>query len=281
MDHPRLAAQRRCKLLLLLLCARVQALAPATRSLSVVIPAYNEEIRLPPTLERTIKYLQHERAGAYEVIVVDDGSSDGTAQAVLRCRLNPASLRLLTSRTNCGKGAALVAGVMAASGELVLVMDADGATRIEELPALEAAVPLHGAHIAVGSRKAVLAQRPWLRQLMGGVFALVATSCVDQIEDTQCGFKLLTQEAAVATFPHLHVAGWAYDVELLFIAQQLGISITSVPVAWRDVPGSKIGWLTPLAMLRDVISVRLLYTLGHWHLKQPCDRTLSLYTEVH
>uniref|UniRef100_A0A7S0L6M2 dolichyl-phosphate beta-glucosyltransferase n=1 Tax=Coccolithus braarudii TaxID=221442 RepID=A0A7S0L6M2_9EUKA len=239
----------------------------STRFLSVVIPALNEEARLPPTLERVASYLQRNRADAYEVIVVDDGSGDRTAQAVVRIGLSPA-LRLLRSETNCGKGAALAAGAMAASGELVLLMDADGATQIDELPYLEQQLPIHSPHIAVGSRVAVLSKRPWRRRLMGRVFALTASSCVRGVEDTQCGFKLLSREAALATLPNLHVDGWAYDVELLFIAQELGIGITSVRVAWRDMPGSKITWSTPLVMLRDVLCVRCLYALGYWQVGQ-------------
>ena len=244
------------------------ALAP--RSLSVVIPALNEATRLPPTLAATCAYLAAEAARpSYEVIVVDDGSTDGTAGAVritaaAAVDVGGGAVRLLRSEVNRGKGAALAAGAAAACGELVLLMDADGATGIEALPVLEAAVPARGAYIVAGSRAAVLSARPPWRQLMGRVFALAAGACVAGVEDTQCGFKLLTAEAAEATLPHLHVEGWAYDVELLHLAQARGVGVASVRVPWRDVPGSKIGALTPLAMLRDVAAVKALYALGVW-----------------
>lgn len=237
------------------------------RSLSVVVPAYNEATRLPPTLDASLAYLQAEPR-LWELIVVDDGSTDGTASIVQqRVSAEPRGrVRLLRAERNGGKGAALRAGASAARGDRILLVDADGATPLSALPALERALDAEGCGVAVGSRSAVLGRRPAYRQLMGTVFSALASSCVAELDDTQCGFKLLTRPAAERTFPHLHLAGWAYDVELLFLAQQLGLGVTSAQVPWRDVAGSKVRLETPLQMAIDVARVRLLYAAGVWRL---------------
>jgi len=225
----------------------------ATRSLSVVIPALNEASRLPPVLDATCRFLSASRAAPYEVIVVDDGSQDATAALVRARGLSP-QLRLLSAADNQGKGAALAAGAAAARGEVVLFLDADGATGLEALPALERRLR-RGCHVAVGCRSAALAARPPGRRLMGAVFSTLAGVVVPGVPDTQCGCKLLSRRAARLLLPRLRVRGWAYDVELLAMAQQRGWRIASVPVSWRDVPGSKVTALTPFSMLADVARV--------------------------
>lgn len=235
-------------------------------ALSVILPAYNEATRLPPTLDASLAYLADLAQGReWELIVVDDGSTDGTSDAVRQRGLG-GGLRLLRATRNGGKGAALRAGAAAAAGERLLLMDADGATPLSALPPLERALEEKHCDVAVGSRTAVLRQRPPHRRLMGAVFAALASSCVRELDDTQCGFKLLTRRAAERTLPHLHVTGWAYDVELLYLAQALGLGVTSAPVPWADVAGSKVRPETPAQMALDVARVRLLYGTGVWRL---------------
>ena len=182
-------------------------------SLSVVIPAFNEALRLPPTLDASLAYLQAAER-PWELIVVDDGSTDETSGVVRQRRVSceQGQLRLLRADGNGGKGAALRAGAAAARGDRIVLMDADGATPLSALPALERTLDTAGCGVAVGSRSVVLQRRPPYRRLMSSVFSLLATSCVRDLDDTQCGFKLLTRQAAEQTFPHLHISGWAYDV---------------------------------------------------------------------
>ena len=216
-------------------------------SLTVVIPAFNEALRLPPVLDASLAYLQAEQR-PWELIVVDDGSTDGTSEVVRqRCSsCEQGRLRLLRADGNGGKGAALRAGAAAARGDRIVLVDADGATPLSALPALERALDAAGCGVAVGSRSDVLQRRPPYRRLMSGVFSLLATSCVADLDDTQCGFeltlslslslslsrslsrtltrcgfKLLTRQAAERTFPHLHVSGWAYDVSAARAATHL------------------------------------------------------------
>ena len=231
-------------------------------SLSIIIPAYNEARRLPRFLERAVAFL-NQHGLSYEIIVVDDGSTDQTAQAI-ECQAQQCPhLRLIQLRWNMGKGAAVRRGMQAARGTLQLFTDADGATAIEELARLESALA-DGADLAIGSR-ALAAQNPlytvrarWHRSLMGTLFnAIVQRLGVLQIADTQCGFKLFSKAAAQDLFSVTRVDGYAFDLELLYIARRRGYRIAEVPVNWTDQPGSKVrpcrdGYV----MLRELLAIR-------------------------
>lgn len=253
-----------------MLCAAAALACTATvvkPSLSVVIPAYNERLRLPSTLEASLRYLRTaEPNRRWEVIVVDDGSTDNTAEWTAAQQPDEERLRVVRSAVNCGKGAALAAGVRHATGERVLFMDADGGTPLEALPTLEAVMDVTEGGVVVGARQRDTAPRPWFRQLMGVVFSALTATCVRNVDDTQCGFKLLEIDAARATMPHLRVQRWAYDVEMLFLAQALSLGVATAPVPAVDVPGSRIRWNTPVEMLFDVLRVSVLYRLGVWAL---------------
>jgi len=208
---------------------------------SVVIPAFNEADRLPRYLDEVVAYFEG-RGEPYEVIVVDDGSTDGTPE-VVEARHHP-SVRVLRLGRNSGKGAAVRAGMLAARGAFRLFTDADGATPIAELKRLEPALAA-GADVAVGSRVLVdpavsVAARPH-RVAAGRVFNwLVARLGVRAVADSQCGFKAFTGAAAERLFGRLRTRGFGFDVELLLEAQAAGYRIVEVPVNWADQPGSKV-----------------------------------------
>jgi dolichyl-phosphate beta-glucosyltransferase len=227
--------------------------------LSVVLPAYNEEQRLPQYLPQVIEFCRRLEGGA-EIVVVDDGSRDGTAAYIERGIAAEPTLRLVRMGQNQGKGAAVCRGVREAHGSYVLFADADGATPIGEATKLiEAAA--RGADVVIGSRKAAAAgvarERSWLRELAGTVFYRITNLlAVPHVEDTQCGFKLFRRSAAGPIFALVTEKGWAFDVQVLFLAQKLGFQIEEVPVNWRSVEGSKIRSSDALRMFAALFRIR-------------------------
>ena len=210
---------------------------------SVVIPAFNEARRLPRYLGEIVAYFDG-RNEPYEVLVADDGSTDGTADAVAAAARANGSVRVLRQERNTGKGAAVRRGMLAARGAFRLFTDADGATPIGELKRLEAVLAT-GAQVAVGSRarpdpSVSVVARPH-RVLAGRVFSwVVRHSGVPAVMDTQCGFKAFTAAAAEDLFEQLRTTGFGFDVELLLLAQAAGYRVVEVPVNWTDQPGSKV-----------------------------------------
>jgi dolichyl-phosphate beta-glucosyltransferase len=227
--------------------------------LSVVIPAYNEARRLGPTLDRIAAYLAG-RGVDHEIVVVDDGSTDGTAELVAA---HPApGLRLVRQPENRGKGAALRAGVAAAGGARVLLTDADLSTPIADLERLEPRLAA-GADLVLGSRAARGARidrhQPFYRELMGKTFnKIIRLLGVRGVADTQCGFKLLSGAAARDLFPRLTIDGFAWDVELVWLARRRGFRVEEVGVSWADSADSRVHPVRDSArMLRDVVRMRL------------------------
>jgi len=211
---------------------------------SVVIPAFNEAQRLPSFLERVVAYFEG-RDEPYEVIVVDDGSTDGTADLVDARGMS--SVTVLRQQPNAGKGAAVRAGMLAAKGAYRLFADADGATPIEELKRLEPLL-IAGADVAIGSRvlvdPGVSVTTRSHRVAAGRLFNwLVARLGLRGIADSQCGFKAFTAPAATRLFEALATRGFGFDVELLLHARAAGCRIVEVPVNWADQAGSKVGVL--------------------------------------
>jgi dolichyl-phosphate beta-glucosyltransferase len=229
--------------------------------LSVVIPAYNEEERLPRTLRTVDAYLEAERLDS-EIVVVDDGSRDRTAQIAREFVPAAGRIRVICNERNLGKGASSARGVKAAAGDLILLTDADLSTPIHEVSRLKAAIGEEYG-IAVGSRalpdSRIVNPQPLYRRFMGRFFnGLVRLVAVPGIRDTQCGFKLFTREAALAIFGELTIFGFGFDVEILYLARKKGIRIVEVPVEWHNAPGSKVSPLQDsVRMCLDLVRIRL------------------------
>jgi dolichyl-phosphate beta-glucosyltransferase len=228
--------------------------------LSVVIPAYNERSRLPKTLLETIAWC-NENLPSYEIMVADDGSTDDTLELARLCMEFDGNVRVL-SCPHLGKGAAVRMGMLNAKGEKVLFMDADGATPLDEIPKLARKLD-EGFPIAIGSRVVTVdsgttVEITALRKLTGRIFAnLVKLFGVKGISDTQCGFKMFRRDVANALFLRQKIEGFAFDVEILYLARRLSFPVAEVPVNWIDQKGSKVNVARDsIKMLLDVSKVR-------------------------
>jgi len=227
-------------------------------SLSVVIPAYNEERRLGATLDQVCGFLRGQ-PWQWEVRVVDDGSHDRTAAIAESAGAREPRVRV-QREPHRGKGGAVKAGLLAAEGQYRFICDADLSMPIAEIRRF---LPpeLTRVDVAIGSREGVAARRigePIHRHLMGRLFNMgVRWLTLPGIQDSQCGFKMFTAEAVRAIFPHVTVDGWAFDVEVLTIARQRGLRIAEVPIEWHYRRESQINMLRDgFAMLREVLRIR-------------------------
>ncbi len=214
--------------------------------LSVVVPAYNEEDRLPASLVELRRYLGG-APGGYELLVVDDGSADGTAALVTAASAGWPELRLLRLPRNQGKGAAVREGMLRAVGRRRLFTDADLSTPMTELQKLEAEIEA-GAGIAIGSRAVrgsrVEVHQPVHRELMGKTYnRLLRLAALPGLHDTQCGFKLFTADAALTCFSDLDCLGFGFDAEVLLRARVRGIRVAEVGVRWRNSEGTRVSSL--------------------------------------
>jgi glycosyltransferase involved in cell wall biosynthesis len=232
------------------------------RSISIVIPAYNEETRLPATLERVVAYLSSRKPDFAEVLVVDDGSSDGTARVVEVFGRTHPQVRLLRNPGNRGKGYSVRHGVLEANGNWVFFSDADLSAPIEELDKLIEAARDRQASVAIGSRaldrSLIEAHQSLFRETAGRMFNL----CVRVVTglpfwDTQCGFKLYEGRAAKEIFRRQRLERFGFDVEVLYIAKHLGYRTVEVPVRWSHSEGTKVSMLKDsMNMFLDLMRVR-------------------------
>lgn len=266
--------------------------SPPSKSLSVIIPAYNEQERLAATLDETISHLMLRRKEqglhfTWEIIVVDDGSKDNTVRVAMEYVRNHGfdAVRVLRVPKNRGKGHAVRRGMLCARGEYCLFIDADGATRFSDLDMLEAALGKiirpagssaaagDGGPVAAafGSRahlsKAAAAKRSGIRNLLTkGFHFLVTFVAGSRTRDTQCGFKLFTRRAAAMLYGNQRLQRWCFDVELIYLADVLEVPLTEVFVEWTEMPGSKIRATSILSMAWELVAIKAGYQLlGLWH----------------
>nr|GMC94197.1 dolichyl-phosphate beta-glucosyltransferase [Ipomoea batatas] len=271
---------------------------PAEKYLSLIIPAYNEENRLPGALDETVNYLQQraakDKSFTYEVIIIDDGSSDGTNKVAFEYvkRHTVENVRVILLGRNHGKGEAIRKGMIHSRGALLLMLDADGATKIDDLEKLEnqilavarkerqlgdsaasdSSLRISDVSVAAfGSRahleEKALATRKWYRNfLMKGFHIVVLLAAGPGIRDTQCGFKMFTRAAARKLFGNMRLKRWCFDVELVYLCKGLRIPVSEISVNWTEIPGSKVNLLSIPYMLWELAIMSLGYRTGTWEI---------------
>ena len=235
-------------------------------SVSIIVPAYNEEARLPATLAATAAFFAG-RGEPFDLLVVDDGSRDGTARAVAAfAEAHPdLSVQCLGYGGNRGKGYAVRHGMLRAQGEMRLFCDADLATPPEEYEVVRAGMQSASAQVGIGSRPELIRQsgqrQPWYREWLGrGFNKAVQFLAVPGIRDTQCGFKVFTAQAAQEVFSRCRVDGFAFDAEALYVARRLGYTVAEVPIRWMHQDGSKVDMMRDgPRMLRELAAIRRLH----------------------
>jgi len=227
---------------------------------SIVLPAYNESQRIALTLDQILDHA-NQRAWSFEVIVVDDGSTDATAQIVETYARKHPALRLLENPGNRGKGYSVRQGMFEARGDVLLFSDADLSSPIAEADQLFAAIH-QGADIAIGSRwlkaDTQIKRQPLHRQLFGRIFNVMLRLGLGlNFKDTQCGFKAFTRNAAQKVFPLQRIDRWGFDPELLYLARTFGLTVAEVPVAWSHREGTHLRPLRDgMSMFAEILAIR-------------------------
>ncbi|XP_052205186.1 uncharacterized protein LOC127810011 isoform X2 [Diospyros lotus] len=267
---------------------------PAEKYISLIIPAFNEEHRLPGALDETLNYLQQratkDKSFSYEVVIVDDGSVDGTKRVAFDFvrKHTVDNVRVIQLGRNHGKGEAIRKGMLHSRGELLLMLDADGATKVNDLEKLENQIQAVAKRelgelaatdsslrisdipiAAFGSRahleEKALATRKWHRNfLMKGFHLVVLLAAGPGIRDTQCGFKMFTRAAGRKLFSNIRLKRWCFDVELVYLCKTFGIPMIEISVNWSEIPGSKVNPLSIPNMLWELVLMSLGYRTGMW-----------------
>ncbi|SCU80944.1 LAME_0B05094g1_1 [Lachancea meyersii CBS 8951] len=254
--------------------------------LSVVVPSYNEIGRILVMLKDAIEYLQEKMANKWEILIVDDGSKDGTSEYCLDLahttfKLQPGQLRVIELTKNRGKGGAVRHGMLHIRGRFGLFADADGASKFADCEKLLSAIKKYDDSgkraIAIGSRAHMVntdavVKRSFIRNfLMYGLHTLVFIFGIRSIKDTQCGFKLFNRSAIGQVFPYLRTEGWIFDVEILILALRKQIEIQEVAISWHEIDGSKMELARDsINMAKDLVIIRLAYIMGIYSDKNEC-----------
>ncbi len=235
--------------------------------LSILLPAYNEGRRIFSCVRALDRYFKRRRAG-FEIVVVDDGSSDRTGAEARRAARGIRNVRVIGSRPNRGKGYALRRGVAAARGARILFLDVDLSTKPDQWPRLEARLDA-GADIAIGSRKMaganLLRRQPWWRERLGKVFTFLVRLLLVDVSDVTCGFKAFRATVAKRLFARQVLDDWSFDAEVLFLARRAGLRVDEVPVVWRDDPDSKVRLASAaIDSLKGLLKIRLNHAIGRY-----------------
>jgi dolichyl-phosphate beta-glucosyltransferase len=240
-------------------------------NISVVIPAYNESGRLPSTLQAVHNYLEHKNLSR-EILVVDDGSQDHTVQNILNMQYRITGLSVISNEKNSGKGFSVRRGMLAAVGDMVLMMDADQSSPIDELDKLIPSIRDGQYDIAIGSRALEASQiekhQPIYREPLGYIYNdIIQILLFKGIEDTQCGFKLFRRPVVEPIFSRAtRVDGFAFDVEVLYVARKLSLRIAEIPIRWRNDPESKVKIVRHGSrMVLDLFRIRLNAWKGYYN----------------
>ncbi|XP_044460615.1 dolichyl-phosphate beta-glucosyltransferase-like isoform X2 [Mangifera indica] len=273
---------------------------PAEKYISLIIPAFNEQHRLPGALDETLNYLQQraskDKSFSYEVLIVDDGSVDGTKRVAFDFvkKHTVDNVRIILLGRNHGKGEAIRKGMLHSRGELLLMLDADGATKVNDLEKLESQIHavarkeyrckdstpgdsnfrLSDVPVAAfGSRahleEKALATRKWYRNfLMKGFHIVVLLTAGPGIRDTQCGFKMFTRTAARKLFTNIRLKRWCFDVEIVYLCKRFNIPMVEISVNWSEIPGSKVNPLSIPNMLWELVLMSVGYRMGMWKTAQ-------------
>ena len=245
----------------------------AAPDLSIVIPSYNEEARLPRALARIHEYFSNPRAPVpldrLEILVVDDGSTDSTARIVAEWSRTTPSVRLVSNGDNRGKGYSVRHGMLQAQGRLALFTDADLSSPIEEIEKLLIAIEV-GNEVAIGSRaldrSLIFGHQSRLREIAGMIFnGFVRIFTGLQFSDTQCGFKLFVRQPSRIVFEQQRIEGFGFDPEILFLAQRHGLRTAEIPVRWAHDPGTKVHVVRDsLLMFGDLAYIRWNWLVGRY-----------------
>ncbi len=247
---------------------------PGEITLTLLIPAYNEEKRLLPTLVKVDEFLKG-RGYSYEILVVDGGSLDGTSRVVREFQKSCSRARLIRLEKNRGKGFHIRTGMREAAGKYIIFTDADCSTSVKEIDKLMDYLS-QGYDLVCGSRKLfesnIVLPQNWVRRRMGKVYSLLARAIgVKDIKDIPCGFKGFTRQAARAIFPKMRLTGFSFDAEVLYVAQRkYKHKIIEVPILWKDSRGSKVVlFKDPLLMTLDLVKIRFFDLLGFYRIQEP------------
>lgn len=228
--------------------------------LSVIIPAYNEEKRIGPTLESLDQYFKKQNY-SYEIIVVANNCTDRTDEVVKKYQEKISHLKLIDIKNGCdGKGCAVKIGIKQASGDYLIFMDADNSTRIYELDKFWPYFK-KGFSVVIGSRalkeSKIKIKQPWYREFLGRLGnLLIRIVLLPEIYDTQCGFKAFTKKAALQIFAKQKISGWGFDIEVLALARKFGFKIKEVPVTWFNAPDSKVSLTSYLSTFKELFQIK-------------------------